>query len=266
MKVQDIMQRDVATVSENERLSLALQIMLWRNLRHLPVMREGRIVGLLSERDLLVRSAETTGARADGVVGDVMSHPVETIHPYALVADAAALMSTKKIGCLPVIDAGALVGILTATDVLGASAWIPVAERKQNEATVESKMTTNLVAAHRDDTMIDAVALMTQRGVRHLPVIDGVNHVIGIVSERDIRAALLNPLGPPGNDEGGARRLADLRVSQVMTPEPRTIHADAPLSAAAQALVTERFGALPVVDSQEHLVGMLSYIDLLTAS
>lgn len=263
LKVRDIMQRDVTTVSEGDDLALAQQIMLWRRLRHLPVLRNEQIVGILSERDMLShRLSEMSPYTLAGQVGEVMRYPVETIHPGALVADAAARMSLQKIGCLPVVDAGSLVGIITTTDVLGANAWLPIETAVTLEEPVRTVMATQILALHADDSLEDAVAFMSKRGVRHAPVIDGIKRVVGILSERDIRGVIGNPFEMP-SAEARSSRVAAIKVSHAMTPDPRTIHQDARLSEALQALVVERFGALPVVDDEEVLVGMVSYLDLL---
>ncbi|MDH3726415.1 MAG: CBS domain-containing protein, partial [Myxococcales bacterium] len=129
MKVVDVMQRNVVTVTEGDALTLARQLMLWRGVRHLPVVRTGRVVGILSERDLL-SSIGPVGAQhtIEGTVEDAMKHPVETIEPLAPLADVAATMSVKKLGCLPVVREGELVGIITNTDLLGSMAQYPLRE------------------------------------------------------------------------------------------------------------------------------------------
>jgi len=82
-------------------------------IRHLPVVDRGRLVGIVSDRDL---------ARAPAVVplGDVMTRRVVTASPEAPVEDAALLLVTHRIGALPVVREGALVGIFTETDALHA--------------------------------------------------------------------------------------------------------------------------------------------------
>jgi CBS domain-containing protein len=264
--VRDIMRRDPISVSETEDLALALQIMLWHEIRHLPVVRDGRVVGLLSERDVLAHRYPEEGGRAlTGKVGDAMKHPVETIHPGAFVADAAARMSVQKIGALPVVDAGALVGMITTTDVLGASAWLEVEVTLSADDSIGAFMTSKVVAARPEQPLADAVATMIQNGVRHLPVVDGMKRVVGMLSERDVRTALGNPFDVliGESPEPRANRLVALKVSDAMTKDPRTIRTDAPMNEALHAFVTERFGALPVVDEDDHLVGIVSYLDLL---
>ena len=262
MKVSDIMERSVATVVERDPLDVARQVMLWRGIRHLPVLRTGRLVGMLSERDLAVHLAKVGGLEAtEATVDQAMSSPVETIHPSAPLADAAARMSVHKVSSLPVEKAGELVGIVTSTDLLASMAQYP-ADALPSDPDVGDIMSTKLHAVTPDGFLLDAVATMAVRGVRHLIVVDGLRRVVGILSDRDIRTAVGHPLdtleGAEWSDE-----LAELRVSEVMTEEPRTVPADSSLAFVVEALVADRFGALPVVDDQERLVGVVSYIDVL---
>lgn len=127
MKVQDIMTRDVATLDLNDELSLADDIMKLGRIRHLPVVDEGRLVGIISQRDLFkasLASAMGYGEKAKRefmktvAVKEVMVDEVITISPQASIGDAGRLMLERKIGCLPVIEDDDLVGLITETDVL----------------------------------------------------------------------------------------------------------------------------------------------------
>jgi CBS domain-containing protein len=127
MKVRELMTPDAATVARNDELAVADGIMRTRRVRHLPVVEDGRLVGILSQRDLL-RAALSTAmgfgekARQEFLktvpVKEVMTEEVFTIDPDADVKAAARLMLDHRIGCLPVLDAGKLVGVITETDLL----------------------------------------------------------------------------------------------------------------------------------------------------
>jgi CBS domain-containing membrane protein len=131
--VGDAMTRDVATLTENDRLTIADDVMSLGRIRHMPVVDAStqEVVGLVSQRDLF-RGAL---ARAFGYgtvaqskllrtlsVKDVMTREPVTIAPDASLRDAARLMIDRKIGCLPVVEERRLVGILTEADFVALEA------------------------------------------------------------------------------------------------------------------------------------------------
>ena len=137
--VRDIMQTKIVTVSVTERLSTVEDIMTLGRVRHMPVVHGGRLVGVLSQRDLLRASlselgsfgTETRRAFLHAIeIAQVMAAPPITIGPDASIQLAARLMADHRIGCLPVVDdAEELVGLVTETDVLHWVAGVsPVSE------------------------------------------------------------------------------------------------------------------------------------------
>jgi len=266
MKVKDVMQPNAVTVAEDESLGLALQLMLWNEIQHLPVLRpaDRRVTGMISDRDILAAEHTHSGENAlQRSVREFMHSPVEHIHPEADLADAAADLVTKQLGCLAVIDAGELMGTVVPADVMATIARCPT-ERRAGDArehTVASLMHAHPLVAHPDDALTLAAARMIGAGARHLCVVDGENRILGIVSDRDVRSTV----GDPRRALRGttARDLSGLTVGRVMTPHPRTLHHDEPIATAIEILLSERFGALPIVDEQERLHGIVSYLDVL---
>jgi len=127
MKVRDIMVKEVATLDINDELSLANDIMRLGRIRHLPVVDGGRLVGIVSERDLFRSSlAQALGYGTKTTreimktlsIKDVMVPEVVTIAPDAEACEAVQLMLDKKIGCVPVVDNVRLVGLITETDIM----------------------------------------------------------------------------------------------------------------------------------------------------
>jgi len=125
--VEELMSVKVATLGQGDTLDIADGIMCMGRIRHLPVLDAGSVVGVVSQRDLF--RAALGAALAFGIrrpqelmrsleIRDVMSTPAVTVEPGALVQEAARTMAEKKIGCLPVVAGGRLVGILTENDVL----------------------------------------------------------------------------------------------------------------------------------------------------
>jgi acetoin utilization protein AcuB len=109
----------------------------------------------------------------------------------------------------------------------------------------------------------EAAALMRERGIRHLPVLDARERLVGIVTDRDLRQVILDvAIGRVGED---TERLGDLGVREVMTWGVVTVTPATDLREAARVMREQRLGALPVVDEAAHVVGILTEHDLLDA-
>jgi len=129
--VSELMQREVVTLRLDDRLALADDTMRLGRVRHMPVLDGDRLVGVVSNRDLLAASL-TTALRFEPAqrrafmraveVREVMSKDVVSVGPDTPAGDAARLMIQRRIGCLPVVKGEAqLVGLLTETDLLRAA-------------------------------------------------------------------------------------------------------------------------------------------------
>ncbi len=130
MIVAKRMMRNPVSVDENDSMKKAMDLLRERDIRHLPVLKDGeKLVGIVTERD--IKQASPSPATAleireiyyllDKVkVKQIMTRRPYTISSTAPIEEAALIMREKKIGCLPVVDAGRLVGILTETDLLDA--------------------------------------------------------------------------------------------------------------------------------------------------
>ena len=126
-RVRDIMAEKLVTISADDSLSTVQDIMTLGGVRHMPVVRGGQLVGVLSQRDLL--RASLSNLTSFGIderraflqaveIRRVMSTPPIVIDADAPAEQAALLMADRKIGCLPVMAKGSLIGIVTETDLL----------------------------------------------------------------------------------------------------------------------------------------------------
>ncbi|HEY7654965.1 MAG TPA: CBS domain-containing protein [Methylomirabilota bacterium] len=130
MQVRELMSRDVVTIGPAESCLDAVVRMQRARARHLPVVnREGLLVGIITDRDLrhhlfTPRMFQALGSTLVDVlldrvhVAEIMSTDLVTTAPDASLTDAAATMRKEKVGSLPVLENGRVVGILTETDVL----------------------------------------------------------------------------------------------------------------------------------------------------
>jgi acetoin utilization protein AcuB len=128
---------------------------------------------------------------------------------------------------------------------------------------VQRWMRPDVVAIGPGALVRDAVAVMRERGIRHLPVLDAGQRLVGIVTDRDLRQVVFDQaLGRIRTDGEG---LGDLRVREVMTWGVVTVSPATDLREAAGVMRERRLGALPVVDAAGHLVGILTERDLIDA-
>jgi acetoin utilization protein AcuB len=130
MNVAKRMMRNPVHVDENDSMKKAMDLLKEHEIRHLPVLKDGeKLVGILSERD--IKQASPSPATAleireiyyllDKVkVKQIMTRRPYTISSTAPIEEAALILREKKIGCLPVVEEGRLVGIITETDILDA--------------------------------------------------------------------------------------------------------------------------------------------------
>jgi len=113
--VKDLMTEKIVTVSLEETVLKAGKLMAKKEVGCLVVMDGDSPVGILTERDF-VRRVIAEELALNTKVADIMSEPLETIHPDSSIREAARLMVEKKVRRLPVVKEGKLIGIITASD------------------------------------------------------------------------------------------------------------------------------------------------------
>jgi CBS domain-containing protein len=258
MQVSSILTPDPYSLSPEAGLDEAMNLMDQHDIRHLPVVASGRLVGVVSNRDLL----EATGWKKNGVwrccgpdapkrLGEIMQTSPVTLAPGDSVVSAAVEMSLRRIGCLPVVESGRLVGIVTETDLM--RAFVSCCERNPaaglTDPSVRALMTSNAMTVQADSTLEEATALCRSTCIRHLPVAEG-ERLVGILSDRSLRKA-------------HGQHLPDATVvRELMARDPVTVAPDARVSVAARRMLDYKISALPVVEG-ERLVGILTLTDLL---
>lgn len=150
MKVKELMTKKVVTLSSEDQVDRLFFLFNFENIRHVPVVTEkGRLVGIVSDRDLkkvlgaprkqLERPDGTTLTVSTRKVRTIMHREPYTIGPEASAADAASIMAKNRIGALPVVTKGILVGIITSTDILKAFVKLCNIVEPFTASTVEKK-------------------------------------------------------------------------------------------------------------------------------
>jgi acetoin utilization protein AcuB len=187
--VRDSMTQELVTVAPETTAAEALTLCRMNRIRHLPVLEGGRLVGVISDRDLRAATpALGAPARAEELdrirVADEMAQDVTTARPEDPIEDAAMAMYETKIGCLPVVDGEHLVGLVTSSDVLRALV--------------------RLVGAHKPGSRLE-VALPSRSGS-----LAEVTQVI-----RDEGVDIVSVLASSEHEDEAGERVAVLRVATI---------------------------------------------------
>jgi acetoin utilization protein AcuB len=118
MLVKDFMTKNPVTLSPGEDVRFAFNTLMDHKIRQAPVVEEGNLAGIVTDRDLRLALVETLN-KPGLTVGSVMTPNPVTVNENSLLKDAAKMISKNKFYALPVLsDSGKLVGILTTTDIL----------------------------------------------------------------------------------------------------------------------------------------------------
>ena len=127
---------------------------------------------------------------------------------------------------------------------------------------VKHIMTTHVVTFFEEQTLPLAEDVMRFKHIRHLPVVDDIGRLVGLVTHRDLLRAQISSLAGITEEERRARQ-ADVLVSQIMTRDVWTVRVDTLASTAGSLILDHGYGCLPVVDGGHRLVGIVTAHDYL---
>jgi acetoin utilization protein AcuB len=260
MNLAIMTRRPVVTLNVNDHCRHAAELMKELHIRHLPVLDEEVPAGMVSERDLLSAIGwwGNSPKHPDAPISDwaerlpvseIMSTPLCCLRPDASLDKGARLMLEHKISAVAVVGDGRLCGIVTETDFLhcctGTAPW-------QQQKVIEH-MTAHVFQVPPGQSIRSAWRLMREKRVRHLVVTDK-ERLRGILSDRDLLAGITwEAAGPDGIQD---------QVQHVMSTRLATIAPEATLAEAAQRMIDDKIGALPVTDDG-YLAGIITESDLL---
>jgi CBS domain-containing protein len=118
---------------------------------------------------------------------DSKGHDIWSLHPDGSVLDAVKLMAEKEVGALLVMEEAKLVGIVSERDY---ARKVILKGRSSEDTRVAEIMTANVLFVHPDESVDDCMALMTEKRIRHLPIVEG-EQVIGVLSLGDLVKAVI---------------------------------------------------------------------------
>lgn len=274
MKLAALATKKVISVKPGDSIDKAIGLMEEHDIHHLPVIETGVVVGIISDRDILVSvgwklTSERKEAGRGPVIGprcvaEIMSKPVLAMTPEDTVQDAALSMIERRVSAIVVAREGHVSGIFTKLDLLTHAqdfAKSPAA-RAILKQTVEEHMRVSVFTATPKEPLVEVASLMHRKGLRHVPVVVEKT-LVGIVSERDIRRAF----GGESIEDGAAENSGKLylppsAIMDIMSRNVRTIAPEATLLDAADTMARHRIGCLPVT-KEDQLVGILTDTDLI---
>jgi len=180
MLVRKKMKKDLITITKDERMTTARKIMKEKNIRHLPVVDGKKLIGLVTNMD--IRKAEASPATSLEIrelhylldkltVGEIMTRNVISISPDISVEEATTLLHDNKIGCLPVVEDGNLVGLLTENDVM--EILIDVMGMKEKGSRLE------VVVEDKPGALADVTRIIKEHNVNIISVVTDVTDELG---------------------------------------------------------------------------------------
>jgi len=130
-----------------------------------------------------------------------------------------------------------------------------------NLLTMADWMTKDPATVEAKQTIGEALVLMYQREIRHLPVIEQ-ERLVGVLSDRDIRQ-LLGKVRVTSAERSDEERYLRMPVSEIMTAHPVKVKSETAIREAVQMMVDRKFGSLPVVDTENRVIGIFTEFDAL---
>ncbi len=258
--ISELMSSQVVTISPDKTLYTAARIMGEKHIGSLVVMVYDTPVGILTERDLLDTVSSGVALEKDWISGgdsirdqkvnSVMSYPIAKICLSSPLKDAAKLMIEKRIRRLMVCDMGNVVGIITASDMIGSLPRVDETMKAWFE--VDYFMTKKIVTAD-EKTLVDQVAIIMAKKRIGSVIITRNEKPIGIFTERDLLTKFLS------TDKSLIMEVGDVCSSPLISA-PIGIS----VNEAAMIMALKHIRRLPIVENGK-LVGILSARDLVEA-
>jgi CBS domain-containing protein len=315
--VLDIMTIPVEVLTLDHSVKTFLSFMQVNHVRHAPVVDypqgkhfDHEFIGVVSQRDVLrLNPSNAMGKLSDEpdpralrqLLSRVVTRGAQTVRPDMPIGPAVQRMIELHIDMLPVVVEKKVVGIITTTDLL--RVIVRTAETIENACrreihrkdpaawadgddadraalgsfvirTAGAVMARNLVTMTTNQTLAEAIETLQKHELRHVPIVDEENHLVGILSDRDILRNLpylsrsLIKASPKFREDlfriEGSKAVLNQQIENVMTKKLWTIEPNCPLVEAALLLMKKKVGVLPVVDSEGRILGIISVVDLLS--
>lgn len=250
--LRDIMQYGVDTVEQDDSVYKAIGVLADKGLSGLPVLDQGQLVGMISEKDvltLLYNNKHLDGAVKDYMTTKLVTFDIET--PIATICDCFA---ENKFRRLPVLYQGQLAGVVARTDLVRANRnrfkKSGTAESGRADLLAQDVMRCGLLTVAKKTAVSEVIDTLVTHHVSGLPVVDDYMNLDGFVSDKDVLKLLSDPAAE------------DCPVETIMTKKVISFQPDDSLFDICDCLTQNSIHGVPVLKGQK-LVGQISRADLM---
>jgi CBS domain-containing protein len=247
LRVGEIMSQEVVTATPEDTIFSVAQKMADQNVTCVVVTNKGRVVGILTEKDMLSTMAGQRTVSCGLCVSGQMTSPVDTVTPETSLLEADRIMETHCIRRLPVVEDGQLVGIVTQTDIT--RVFISLSSL----GCVSEIMTQPVTTVSVDAMALEAARLISCSNLSCLLVMHDQT-AAGVLTERDLLKRVIAP----------QKDLTQTRVADVMSLPVVTIPATCSILDASNKMETRHFHRLFVTDGQK-ICGIVTQTDIMGA-
>lgn len=197
----DVMKTNVITITPDATILHATRTMLENKINALPVLENGKLIGILTSSDLLrfiIKMYQPLDKKV--TVADYMTDEVVTVTRQTTLLEAHTLMGAKHIRSLPVIENGKIIGLVTRTDLMSSDPSRPAMQNSSETSTkvlaqpVEKVMVSNVITIAPTAELTEAAKIMLEKKIHCLPVVDEKQQMLGIITESDLFLMLLQKL------------------------------------------------------------------------
>jgi len=271
--IEDIMVRDVACATLPGSRDEVLKILKNKHISGVPVLKDSKIVGIVTRTNLLQNPEEEQLAL-------LMTRDPISISPGSDLQTAARLLLEHGIRRLPVVDNGKLVGLVTVADVVGTIADMNI------DIPIKDYVEKDVVAIYSETPLPVVARIMELAGVKAVPVLDGNLELVGIISDRDVISASIIEDSVEMSDMSAGLdddawtwesmrdtmsiyysvsriKVPNLIGRDIMIREPITATYISSVSDCARKMKRNRIDQVPIINSNRKLQGLLRDYDLL---
>ena len=257
LRAKDVMQYGVISVERTAPLHRAVSLLLEKNISGLAVTHEGRIDGIIADKDLLILLNESD--YLPGLVEDYMTPYVVSFQVEDRLADICQCLIDNYFRRVPILYQNSLAGMMTRSDLLTAflkrcrqlvPEKCPSSDEKVLRA--ENVMTYGLHTLYPESSLLSAIETIVRHHITGIPIVNRQWDLVGIITEKDLLLGISSP------------NVIEASVADFMTRNVITFERQAPLHDVCNCLIDHEFHRVPIVD-QNKLVGLISRSDILKA-